>query len=74
MWLPPVHSVTCLNFLQRALENFFWPPKALTRFLMGPGRAFLRDGHRHATLTSDCGCEGRRKVLYFQAQVSLAGL
>ena len=57
-----IQSLTSLDYPQKALEYLLWPPKALMRFLMGTGRAFLRDGHSYATLRSDSDCEGCRKV------------
>lgn len=60
-----ITSLTSLDCPQKALENFSWPPNSLTRFLAGTGRAFLRDGHRYATSTSDCDCENCFKVALF---------
>ena len=62
---PCIEPLTSLYYPQKAPENLFWPPKALTRFLMGTCRAFLRDGHSYATLRSDSDFEGCRKVALF---------
>ena len=59
---PCTESLTSLDYPQKALEIFFRRPKSLTRLLTGAGRAFLRDGHRYETPTSDCDSENCRKV------------